>query len=347
MPRSKLSEENRIEILSLAANEPQMSHEALAAQFGVRQSTITRLINGTSHSGTSGIQVRYVEVAKVQPDPGQPRKTFDERTLADLAASIRERGQLNPAVVRKHPSAAGMFMIIAGERRWRACSAHGIPKLLCRIVETEADADIKVDQVIENLQREEVPPIEEAHAFQAIMDETGWTAEQLGKKLGFTQPWRVRDRLALLKIKPEYQKLAGSGQVSWTCAFEMSRLSPAGQDKMFQAYKTGQCTTLGQLRQLSQRLQDQENQPEMFAAPKPPSPEETKVINRLETSIDRMANMLSQSIRDNEIVILERISGNKAETYADKLKLIRGHCAQLENALRATVATAPKTDLLN
>ena len=118
----------------------------------------------------------------VIPDPTQPRKKFDEEKLKELAESIKQHGLLEPILVK--PIEDGKYQIIAGERRWRACKIAGLPTIKAIVWEGEISEDKKhLLQIIENLQRDDLNPIEEAESYKKLIDGFGYTHQELAKKL--------------------------------------------------------------------------------------------------------------------------------------------------------------------
>ena len=140
-----------------------------------------------------------VEVSEIFPNPHQPRKAFDENALNDLANSIREHGIISPLVVNKNPD--GTYMIIAGERRYRAAMKAGLTKVPV-IVKELGDKEIQEISLIENLQREDLNPIEAAYGMKRLMEEFGLTQEMLAERLGKSRP-AIANTLRLLTLAEE------------------------------------------------------------------------------------------------------------------------------------------------
>jgi len=134
-----------------------------------------------SHSPSASGGVRSIEVARIRPNPAQPRQIFDEDAMAELAASIAERGVLQPILVR---AVEDGFELVAGERRWRAAQRaqlHEIPAII-REFDEESRAEIAL---IENIQRENLNAIEEAEAYRRLIDGYGHSQEVVGKLVGW------------------------------------------------------------------------------------------------------------------------------------------------------------------
>ena len=141
---------------------------------------------------------------------GQPRQSFDEARLEELAASIREHGVLQPLLVRSVP---GGYEIIAGERRWRAAQRAGLLEVPVIVRErTGADEAFEL-ALVENLQRDDLNPIEAAHGYRRLMDEFGYTQERLGKRVGKDRS-TLANALRLLKLPERVQQLTARGALS-------------------------------------------------------------------------------------------------------------------------------------
>ncbi len=151
-----------------------------------------------------------VDISEVFPNPHQPRKAFDENAMNDLANSIREHGIISPLVVNKNPD--GTYMIIAGERRYRAAIKAGLSKVPV-IVKELGEKEIQEISLIENLQREDLNPIEAAYGMKRLMEEFGLTQEQLAERLGKSRP-AIANTLRLLTLAEEVVALVREGKLS-------------------------------------------------------------------------------------------------------------------------------------
>lgn len=178
-----------------------------------------------------------IEVGRIAPDPGQPRKTFDEGELTDLAASLRTFGQLQPCVVR-WDGAAGTYILLAGERRWRAAKLAGLPALRCVVWEEAGGATdpaaVAEVQLVENAVRADVPPLEQAAAYRDLMGRRGWTAERLAARLS-VNPGTVAKALALLRLDPETRDLVAAGAVSASAGYELAKVADEGERRRIAA----------------------------------------------------------------------------------------------------------------
>ena len=149
-------------------------------------------------------------IAQVEPGLKQPRKRFDPETLADLAESIRTHGIIQPLTVRRLGS--GYYQIIAGERRWRAAKLAGLSEVPAVIIEAD-DRKVMELGLIENLQREDLNPMEEALGYQALVQEYGLTQEEAAQQVGKSRS-AVANALRLLSLSPAVRKLVEEGKLS-------------------------------------------------------------------------------------------------------------------------------------
>ena len=149
-------------------------------------------------------------ISQVEPGLNQPRKHFDEGALADLADSIRIHGIIQPLTVRR--LASGYYQIIAGERRWRAAKSAGLSEIPAVIIEAD-DRKVMELGLIENLQREDLNPAEEARGYRTLMEEYGLTQEQVARQMGKSRP-AVANTLRLLALPDELMELLEDGSLS-------------------------------------------------------------------------------------------------------------------------------------
>lgn len=151
-----------------------------------------------------------LSISQVEPGLNQPRKRFDPEALADLTDSIRLHGIIQPLTVRR--LASGYYQIIAGERRWRAAKAAGLTEIPAVIIEAD-DRKVMELGLIENLQREDLNPAEEARGYQALMEDYGLTQEQVAQRIGKSRP-AVANTLRLLSLPEDLMQLVEEGQLS-------------------------------------------------------------------------------------------------------------------------------------
>lgn len=149
-------------------------------------------------------------ISQVQPGLNQPRKRFDEETLADLADSIRVHGVIQPLTVRRLSS--GYYQIIAGERRWRAAKLAGLSEVPAVVIEAD-DKKVMELGLIENLQREDLNPIEEANGYLVLMRDYGLTQEEVSKRVGKSRP-AVANAIRLLDLPDPVRQLLEEGRLT-------------------------------------------------------------------------------------------------------------------------------------
>lgn len=149
-------------------------------------------------------------ISQVEPSPNQPRKQFNEEALAALAASIRQHGVIQPLTVRR--LASGCYQIIAGERRWRAARMADLPEVPAVIIEAD-DRKVMELGLIENLQREDLNPMEEAAGYHALIEEYGLTQEETARRVSRSRP-AVANAMRLLALPQEVQQSIEQGRLS-------------------------------------------------------------------------------------------------------------------------------------
>ena len=157
-----------------------------------------------------GEQLREIDVDRILPNSHQPRKTFEEESLNELADSIREHGLVQPIVVR--PLEDGFFQLIAGERRWRASQRAGLSRVPAVIREAGEHAALEL-ALIENLQREDLNPMEEAQAYERLIADFGMTQEEVARRVGKNRA-TISNMLRLLKLPPEVQQWLRENRLS-------------------------------------------------------------------------------------------------------------------------------------
>ena len=174
-------------------------------------------------------------ISQVESCSSQPRKSFDEASLAELADSIREHGIIQPLTVRK--LASGYYQIIAGERRWRAARIAGLQEGPVIVIEAD-DRKAAELAMIENLQREDLNPMEEAAGFQSLIETYHMTQEEAAKQVGKSRS-AVTNSLRLLSLTPAVRQLVEEGKLSAGHARALLPLSPAMQENAANAVVAG------------------------------------------------------------------------------------------------------------
>jgi len=155
-------------------------------------------------------EFEYIQLQRIEPRQEQPRTVFEQEAIDDLAESIREHGLLSPILVRSLDS--GYYQIIAGERRWRAARAAGLTEVPVRVVSADDKNALEI-ALVENLQREDLSPIEEARGYKSLMEEFSLTQEDVAIRVSKSRP-AVANALRLLSLPPELIELVSRGELS-------------------------------------------------------------------------------------------------------------------------------------
>lgn len=163
--------------------------------------------------GAAGVQgVRHLPVAALHPGPFQPRRAMNEDALEELAASLKAQGVLQPLLVRGAPGKGGQYQIIAGERRWRAAQRAGLHEVPV-LVRDLSDSEAMAAGLVENLQRQDLDPIEEAEGYQRLLDEFGLIQEELARAVAKSRP-HISNMLRLLNLPPSVQTALRGGELN-------------------------------------------------------------------------------------------------------------------------------------
>jgi len=231
-------------------------------------------------------ELQILPITKVEPRQDQPREIFDEQSLQELADSIAQYGLIQPITARKLDS--GYYQIIAGERRWRAARLAGLTEVPVRVIEADDRRTAEL-ALVENLQREDLNPIEEARGFRALIDEYGLTQEEAAKSVGRSRP-AVANAMRLLSLCPAVLEMVEKQQLS---AGHARALVPILDDKLQTAAAkevVEKGLSVRQTEQLAARL---------LKEPKQPKPEEeirvdyaAEVANRLSLSLGRKVKLI-------------------------------------------------------
>jgi ParB family transcriptional regulator, chromosome partitioning protein len=177
----------------------------------------------------------WIAVDRIQRDPDQPREEFDPDELNRLAESLRSRGQLQPIRVRWDED-SGMYVILAGERRWRAAGMAGLAELQCVIQDGPLDAGERLAlQLVENALRDDLRPVEQARAYKRLMEANGWTGSEVAAELHISQS-SVSRALSLLELPSTVQEQVEQGDLPPSAAAEIAKLDdPAMQSEIARA----------------------------------------------------------------------------------------------------------------
>lgn len=204
--------------------------KGLSALFSETEEDYGRSILFDEPTPDKGKSVTEIDIDSIFANPNQPRKVFDETALRELADSIEKHGVIMPIIVNK---SGDRYMIIAGERRFRASKIAGLRKVPV-IVKNYTERQIKEISLIENLQREDLNPIEAATAMRSLMDDYGLTQEDLADRIGKSRP-AVANTLRLLSLSPSVIKMVSNGSLSAGHARAIVSMPESDQIKFAQA----------------------------------------------------------------------------------------------------------------
>lgn len=210
--------------------------EAEGAAEGGPDGQAHRARVGSSDHGLTTVDGAYfaeLPVASISPNSRQPRQAFDEDAMAELVHSVREIGLLQPIVVRRSGQQDGRdrYELIMGERRWRATREAGLDTIPAIVRDTGDDSMLR-DALLENLHRSELNPLEEAAAYQQLLDDFGCTHEELSTRIGRSRP-QISNTLRLLKLSPAVQRRVAAGVLSAGHARALLGLTdPGAQDRL-------------------------------------------------------------------------------------------------------------------
>ena len=225
-------------------------------------SSIVSLLSSERVGRSTG--VRVIPVDRITPNPEQPRLAMDATSLEELAASIREHGVLQPILVR--PLGNNEYQLIAGERRWRASIAAGLETIHAIVEEIDDDTALEIS-IIENLQREDLSPLDEAAMYERMVNEHGYSVRKLAQKLGKDKGY-LENRLRLADAPPEIRELVSLRKDTLSHAYELMKITdPRRRKRLADRVARGELTLI----KLRERI---EGRPRTTAPAPPPGDED-------------------------------------------------------------------------
>jgi ParB/RepB/Spo0J family partition protein len=198
-----------------------------------------------SAEGSKSLGVRHVPVGRIEPNPENPRLLFEESALEELASSIREHGVLQPILVR--PAGRDQYQLVAGERRWRATIKAGLATIPALVEELDDDAALEI-AVIENLQREDLSPLEEATMYDKMVKDHGYSIRKLAQKLGKDKGY-LENRLRLADAPEEIRALVSVRKDTLSHAYELMKVQDPKKRKRLAAQVASGQLSLVKLRE--------------------------------------------------------------------------------------------------
>ena len=267
----------------------------------------------------------FIDRDQIYPNPSQPRKHFDQVKLEELAQSIKMNGLLEPIIVVKRDD---KYMIIAGERRWRACGLAGVTKVPVRIMEADEQRVAELS-LLENLQREDLNVIEIATAYQGLLD-MGLTEEDIAKKMGHKHVWIIKERLSLLNLQPVFMEYTVKGILSPAQALQMSRLPKSMQGLLYDKIASGKANTHEKLKSLVNAILYAQEQTSFLPEP---TKDERETFNKYDRLMERIVSMLRQSFDREDLSVLSKVLSSSASQNIDRIELIILHLNKIRKAL--------------
>ncbi len=276
---------------------------------------------GAGLQDTEGTYFEEVAIGAITPNPRQPRQGFDEDALEELALSIREVGLLQPVVVRQ--VMPGRYELIMGERRWRACQRAG-QEHIPAIVRGTTDDDMLREALMENLHREQLNPLEEAAAYQQLLDDFGATHDELAHKVGRSRP-HISNTIRLLHLPPAVQRRVAAGVLSAGHARALLALDdPDAQDRLAHRI-VAEGLSVRAVEEIVATGGDEAPKARRAAAKQPTAPGLTELANRLSDAFDTRVKV-ELGRRKGKIVVefaslqdLERIVTAMSPEWAQNL----------------------------
>jgi ParB family transcriptional regulator, chromosome partitioning protein len=287
-------------------------------------------------------QVRRIPIGQIIPDPTQPRGVFDQNEIAELSASIVQRGLAQPITVRPLKSEAftkTQYMIVAGERRWRAHLHAELADIEC-IVRSDMTGGIETHilQTIENVMRVDMTPLEEARAFDK-MQQGGMTIISISQQLGFKNTKRVSERLTLLRLSEHNQQLVAMGCLHPAMATLIGMAPAEHHDRLIAKVRDGKLTNAEQMRSAVIAIKEaSQGQQPLPLADTPATTADVQAATRLEKRIEQIQQITQEGFKDGECVAMLRVSPERAEEMAERLALTRAAMLLMERELRRVLA---------
>ena len=288
--------------------------KGLSALFSETEEDYGKSLLFDETESEKGTGVTEIDISSIFANPNQPRKVFDETALKELADSISKHGVIMPIIVNQ---SGNRYMIIAGERRFRASKLAGLKKVPV-IIKTYNERQIKEISLIENLQREDLNPIEAATAMRSLMDDYGLTQEDLADRIGKSRP-AIANTLRLLSLSPEVIKLVANGNLSAGHARALIAVPNLDQIKIAEnAIKEGLS-----VRDVEKRVKDYFNPPEEAKKKKPKmelSAELKELISNMQRTFGTKVNAIGNDKKGR--IYIDYYTRDDLDRLADILEFV-------------------------
>jgi len=257
------------------------------------------------------IGVRHIPVGRIERNPEQPRMTFDEVALAELAASIKEHGVLQPVLVRPLPTDAHRYQLVAGERRWRASQMAGLREIPALIEQIDDDTALEI-ALIENLQREDLSPLEEAIMYDRMVAEHGYSVRKLAQKIGKDKGY-IENRLRLADAPTEIKQLVSLRKDTVSHAYELLKVEdPKKRRRLAEQVARGELSLI----KLRERIEGRPRPPRAETGDDEEQPAEADEVEQLLAAEPRHAE---RPVGDNSLLEAKHSLAEALEDLASVL----------------------------
>ena len=262
-------------------------------------------------SPTRSVGVRIVPIDHIQPNPEQPRLAFNQETLEELASSIREHGVLQPILVR--PVGANRYQLVAGERRWRASRLAGLDSIPALIEDIDDDTALEIS-IIENLQREDISPLDEAAMYDRMVRDHGYSIRKLADKLGKDKGY-LENRLRLADAPPEVRALVSVRKDTLSHAYELMKVDdPKKRKRLADQVARGELTLI----KLRDKIEGRRSRPPRLEAAEAGAPAPDDVVASIDDGVDEPA------VTRTPVVLTDDSLVNAKHSLADALDELVG-----------------------
>lgn len=316
-PRAPIEPPRNVFELPIANAQPQAAPAAAPSVFGepAKPAAPAAPAPAPTQAAAGEAGPRSVSIDLVQRNPQQPRKHFDEAELTELSNSIRTHGVLQPILVR--PIADGRFEIVAGERRWRAAQRAGLHTIPA-VVRDLNEVEVVEIAIVENVQRTDLNPIEEAQGFQALIDRFGRTQEDIAEAVGKSRP-HIANMLRLLKLPDDLQEMVRDGRLS---SGHARAILTAPDPRGLAQRVLSEGLNVREVERLAQQAKDEKHGPRVAAAA-PALAEKSADTRALEQSLSNALG-LEVTITDKGGAGELKVSYKTLEQLDDVMRRLRG-----------------------
>jgi len=288
-----------------------MSRSKRGLARGIDVKGLEALLPGVRPDPAAGEQVEQIPVERIRPNPYQPRRQFDPDALAELVESVRQHGIVQPLLVR--PEGDG-YRLVAGERRWRAAQAAGLATVPA-VVREFSDVEMMEIALVENLQREDLNPIEEAQGYRTLSEELGLTQEQISQRVGKSRS-HIANLMRLLSLPDDLRRLVAEGKLSTGHAKVLLGVGSAAEMRRLAAQVLAEGLTVRQLEdRIAQRPARSRRSRRVTG---PSAPEVEDLVNRLQRALNTRVAIRGRGARGQ--IVIEYYSWDDLERILARLE---------------------------